>query len=279
MTVSLLRGMRTVMFLRLCSRAPLTVIHLPLIFQYPGKIQISERRSIARFSGGWEIPAAFFRTDGKRRGIFFAGLAGRRRQEYNPASITGGRMRISIGIAVIAAGFSTVFSGELSPETEAAVKALQKHVDIGSVSKSSIRNAQDQKVEVVKTTTEQDKDSTFVGAMRFTFEFTDKNGDVYYGQILTKQRPHPAGYEGEDEWEFEIPHGELKYPKLDVYAMEFGFETNKTFVPVAQKLSKVESAAEITARNKNPQKKLKPKGKTKPVREAAAGAAAGDGGE
>jgi hypothetical protein len=181
--------------------------------------------------------------------------------------IGGFCMRILI--AMIMAGCLSSFAADLSPEAEALQQALKKHVDIGSVSKNSIRNDQNQKFEVVKTLTEQDQDSPFVGVMRFTFELTGREGDVFYGQIITKQRPHPINYAGQDEWEFEIPHGELKQPKLDVYAMEFGFQTNNVFVPVAQKLSKVESAAEITARNKDPKKKLKIKGKAKPVRDSS----------
>ncbi|MFA7257248.1 MAG: hypothetical protein WC047_06725 [Kiritimatiellales bacterium] len=176
-------------------------------------------------------------------------------------------MRIFAGIAGLAVCCSAVFSADMTPETEAVVKVLQKHVSIGSVNKSSTRNDQNQKFEIVKAVTSQDEDSPFVGVMRFTFELVSKEGDVFYGQILTKQRAHPAvNYAGEDEWEFEIPDGDLKYPKLEAYAIEFGFETNKVFIPVAQKLSKVESGDEITARNKDRQKKLKIKGKTKPVR-------------
>lgn len=175
-------------------------------------------------------------------------------------------MRVLVCVAGLAV-CSGLFAAELPPEAEAEMKALKKHVSIGSVNKTNTRNDQNQKFEIVKVGTSQDEDSPFVGTMRFTFELVSKEGDVFYGQILTKQRPHPAvNYAGEDEWEFEIPDGDLKYPKLAAYAVEFGFETNKVFVPVAQKLSNVESGDEITARNKDPQKKLKIKGKTKPVR-------------
>lgn len=184
-------------------------------------------------------------------------------------------MRIFAGITGLAVCCSALFAAEATTETEAVVKALQKHVSVGSVNKSSIRNDQNQKFEIVKVVTSQDEDSPFVGTMRFTFELVSKAGDVFYGQIFTKQRPHPAtNYTGEDEWEFEIPDGDLKFPKLEAYAVEFGFETNKVFVPVAQKLFKVESGDEIAARNKDPQKKLKIKAKTKPVR--ASGEAGGE---
>jgi hypothetical protein len=39
--------------------------------------------------------------------------------------------------------------------------------------------------------------------------------------------------------------------------MEYGFETNGTFVVVCARLKRVESGDEIIARNKDPEKKLK----------------------
>ena len=179
-------------------------------------------------------------------------------------------MRILTAVVCVAVAGLGVFAAEMSPELKAEVDALKKHVSIGSVVQSNYRDDKDEKIEVFKAVTEQDKDSTFMGIMRFTFEVTDKNGDVYFGQVSLKQRASPTtdeSYTGEHTWEFKVPHGQLKYPKFNAYAMEFGIETNKTIIPVVAQLKKVESGDEITARNKDPKKKLKLKpGRTVPVR-------------
>jgi hypothetical protein len=183
-------------------------------------------------------------------------------------------MRILTGM-VVASICSSVFAADVSPELKAEITALKKHVSMGPVKQTEFRDPKtDEKFEVFKVITQQDKDSTFMGVMRFTVEMKDKSG-VYYGQIVTKQRPSPTtdeNYSGEHAWEFQIPHGQLKYPKFPAYAMEFGIETNKTIVPVVAKSDGAESGDEITARNTDPQKKLKLKpGKTRPIRAGVAG--------
>ena len=181
-------------------------------------------------------------------------------------------MRMFAGFVVLLVGCMGAFAEQpASAETEALKAKLQKEVSLGSVNRSSVRDEKNQKVEVIKTTTEQDEDSTFTGVLRFTAEFTDRAGTVFYGQVTVKQKPHPKNYEGKDEWEFRIPHGDLKQLQMGAYAMEFGFEDSGVFVSVAQKFSKVKNAEEIISRNKDPNRKLTVAGKTKALRQTSSG--------
>lgn len=180
----------------------------------------------------------------------------------------------SVWFAAVVAG---VLGLSVYAEESAEIKALQKHVNMGSVNKSSFRDTNDQKFELIKTTTEQDEDSPFMGTIRLTVEMKAKDGTVFFGRAKRTQGKHPADYEGKDEWSFEIPHGEMKYPKIESYAIEYGFETNKTFVPVVQKLVKVANADDIMQRNKGSKNQLKIKAKGRSLRQAAAGDTAGGG--
>jgi len=144
-----------------------------------------------------------------------------------------------------------------APEAEAMMKLLKKQLSLGSVTRSDFRDDKDMKNERVKLVTEQDEDSPFLGTLRFTVEMTDKAGEIWWGQSSKVQGKHSAEYDGKDEWTFDFPHGALDKPKMTAYALEYGFETNKVFTPVVQKFYNVESADEITSRNKDPKKKLK----------------------
>jgi hypothetical protein len=177
-------------------------------------------------------------------------------------------MRIGTGTVFLAV--SVLASGLFAQEAtdiEAQVKKLKKQLSMGSVVKNDFRDEKDQKWERIKVTTEQEKDSPFMGAMRFTVEMTDKEGKTICGQKVQPQAKHPAEYAGRDEWTFDFPHGDLDKPKITAYALEYGWETNKVFTPVIQEFNKSESAGEILARNNDPkQKKLQVTGKTKAFR-------------
>lgn len=169
-------------------------------------------------------------------------------------------MRILTGILVLMIGCSEAFAAKERSETDLVVEALQKHVRLGSVTTSSERDDLRAKWDVITTTTYQDKDDPFIGTLRFTCEFVDKEKNVYYGQTSVKQKEHDTNYGGKDDWRFRIPNGDLKSLKLTAYAMEFGFETNGTFVVVDSKVKKAENSDEIMARNTDPDKKLKVSG-------------------
>jgi hypothetical protein len=207
---------------------------------------------------------------GKAGGIYFGGLAGGGRAAYKQTEFNhGGFMRINgFVLAVSALLVAGVFAQE-APDAEETIKKLKKHLSLGSVVKTDFRDAQNMKNERVKATTSQDEDDPFLGTMRFTVEVTDNAGEVRWGQVSKAQSKHPPEYEGKDEWTFEFAHGELDKPKITAYALEYGWETNKVFTSVVQKLDKVESADEITDRNKANKKLGKITVKGKSLRQAA----------
>ncbi|MEI7851046.1 MAG: hypothetical protein WCH86_04375 [Kiritimatiellales bacterium] len=155
------------------------------------------------------------------------------------------------------------------------IRALQKHVAIGSVRVKDVKNGKtNAKAKMVTIATEQDQDDPFVGTLRFTIEMTDGT-NVWYGQEQLAQvkwtritsKGEDTGridYTGEDTWTFKIPFGkgtEIVRPDVTAYAAEYGFVvSNKManskaisnqFVVVAAKCKEVAGGDEITARNQD----------------------------
>lgn len=158
-------------------------------------------------------------------------------------------------VSVICMAAFTVFS-QGSANVGKSVEELKKYISLGAIVDSDYRDKGNQKFELLKATTEQDKDMGFDGVLRLTIEMTGKEGEVWYGQMSKPQGKRRPDYNGRDTWEFSISHGALKYPKI-VYAVEYGYQTSNAFVAVDQQLKKVESADEIMTRNKGSKNKLK----------------------
>jgi len=84
--------------------------------------------------------------------------------------------------------------------------------------------------------------------MRVTVQLTDKRTkEVVYAQATKVPRPLPPNdwYSDHTAWEFRIPFGNLKKPKLTAYAVEFGFLKDSYFVPVGVEYDEVDSAEDI----------------------------------
>ena len=167
-------------------------------------------------------------------------------------------------VPVVCMAAFTVF-GQGAPNVGKSVEELKKYINIGTITCFDNRNNQNQKMTVIKVSTDQDKDMKFEGVMRLTVELKGDSGEVWYGQTLKAQGKWVtrADYAGTDNWEFQMLHGSLKYPEV-AYAVEYGYQTtNKTFVVVRQVCKKVESADEIMTRNKGSKNLLKIAGKVK----------------
>lgn len=161
--------------------------------------------------------------------------------------------------AVCLAAF-TVF-GQGTNNVGKSIEQLKKYISLGNVTVSDYRDTKnkDQKMFLLKVTSEQDKDMGFEGVMRLTVELTGKDGAVWYKQITKAQGAgsKKLDYIGSDVWEFRVSQGQLKYPQM-VYAVEYGYQpTNGAFVAVCQQFRKVESADEIMTRNKGSKNLLK----------------------
>lgn len=144
----------------------------------------------------------------------------------------------------------TSFGAEPAGDTAELINRLQKRVKVGTVSDSTTKNDAGEKLTVLKFHTYQDeRDSQYDFRIRVTVELTDKEEKIYAGQLLSPQGGVPKEYTGEDDWEFQISHGELDRPKMTAYAIEYGIFQQKTFIPVAAELKKAESADKIMKRS------------------------------
>ena len=155
----------------------------------------------------------------------------------------------------------------------AKVRALQKHVAIGSVRIRDVKNRKtNAKTKTITIATEQDQDDPFVGTMRVTLEVTDGT-NIWFGQEQLAQvkwtKITPQGedtgridYTGEDIWTFKIPFGnstEIARPDVTAYAAEYGFvvrtkgsdgkSASNQFVVVAARCKDVAGGDVIIARN------------------------------
>jgi len=170
--------------------------------------------------------------------------------------------------AAVAVSMAACVFAQQDAGPQARVKRLQKDVSLGSVSQTDFRDKENVKQQMIKISSQQDKDDPFSGIMRVTLEFTGANGDVWYGQSQRAQGngKNSLDYTGEDLWEFTFAHGDLKYPEVTAYAVEYGFEEDRMFFPVAQRFKKVESAEQIMERNKESKNKLKIRPRSVPQR-------------
>lgn len=128
---------------------------------------------------------------------------------------------------------------------------MERRIKLGGINDSTFKNDDDEKLEVVKFHTYQDERDDLMYRMRVTIELIDKNDQTCFGQLMVPPRPYPTGYTGESDWEFQIPHGDMKRPKINAYAIQYGFIEDGTFVPVAEDFDDVESPEEIVNRNDN----------------------------
>lgn len=94
-------------------------------------------------------------------------------------------------------------------------------------------------------------------SMRVTVQLSDKKTKTSgFAQMVTSPHRVPKNYAGQTDWEFRIPFGDMKKPKVSAYAVEFGFTQDSYFVPVVAEYEDTESAEEIT-KGKKPDLKIK----------------------
>ncbi len=140
-----------------------------------------------------------------------------------------------------------VFGAGLS---EDEMEKLQKRVKILSVNDETVRGDDDEKSEAIKFSTYQDEhDDALNFRMRITVELTDRSKKTYFAQMARAQGAVDSEYTGEDNWEFQIPHGDLERPKLTAYSIQYGILYEGEFIVLVEETDDVDSADEITARN------------------------------
>ncbi len=158
-------------------------------------------------------------------------------------------MKRYLMMVILAAGCLLSYGAERSDELVELQKKLAVSVKIGTVNSDTVRNDSNEKLEVFKFHTYQDeRDKGLNFRVRVTVEMTDKSGSSCFAQLNREQGPLHEEYTGEDDWEFYIPHGSMERPKVTAYAIQYGILEDGSFIPVVEKLSKVDSVDEITKR-------------------------------
>jgi len=142
----------------------------------------------------------------------------------------------------------TSFGAELPDELAELKEARKGKVKIGGVIDDTVRGDDDEKFEVLKFYTSQYEDDELVYRVRVTMEITDKDDNIYFARLAREQGPLHPDYIGEDRWAFQVPHGDLKRPKLTAYAIQYGFFKDGILVPLAEEFDDVDSVDEIMER-------------------------------
>jgi len=132
--------------------------------------------------------------------------------------------------------------------TEDQLEKLERSVKIGSVSDETVRGDDDGKSEVLKFYTYQNEDDEYNFRMRVTIELTDKSKNTYFAQLMRERGAVDTEYTGEDNWKFELPHGDLEKPKLTAYVVQYGILNEGEFVVLAEEFDDVDTLEELTER-------------------------------
>lgn len=147
-------------------------------------------------------------------------------------------------------------AGDISEDD---IEMLENRTKITSVYDEEIENEADEKFELIKFYTYQDENETYQAEtqpdgyrfrVRVTVEMEDKEDNLYYARRALEQGPVHEDYTGRDRWEFKIPHGDLKRPKVTAYAIEYGILDGADFVVLSEEMDDVDSSDEIVERNK-----------------------------
>jgi hypothetical protein len=157
-------------------------------------------------------------------------------------------MKRCVFLLMTLAAWSFSFGGELPENPEEIKEQLKNKVKIRTVTDDTIRNENDEKSECLKFYTQRDPYCDVVFKLRVTVELTDKEGRTYSARCIERHNGSGEWFTGDEEWEFQIPHGNLQKPKLTAYAIQSGLLRDGEFIPIAESLYKADAAEEILER-------------------------------
>ena len=159
-------------------------------------------------------------------------------------------MKRQLLTALLCTACLTAMGAEVSDEVKALKKELKNKMKIGSITDKTIEKDNGDEVEQIRFYTYRTHGCTANFVLQATIELTDNRGkgDSVYAILYRPHHKPDIDFTGKEEWEFEIPHGGMKNPKITAYAIQSGIMHNKTFIPVAEELDDVDSADEIIER-------------------------------
>jgi len=159
-------------------------------------------------------------------------------------------MKRQLLTALLCTACLTALGGEPSDEIQALKKELKNKVRIGTIVDETIAKDNGEKFEQIRFHTYRTRHCDAKFKLRVIVELTDNRGkgDPCYATLTLPHHGSGTRFAGEEEWEFEVPHGKMEKPKITAYAIQSGVMHNKTFIPVAEELDDVDSAEEIIER-------------------------------
>lgn len=154
-------------------------------------------------------------------------------------------------LAVLSLGIAAT-GAELSEELKDLQDKYKSHMKVWNLDDDDIEE-NNKEYFVLSFLTRQDirDEGVLKYQLYVTIQVTDKKTETtVYAQTISTPEPLPDEdsedrYDGQTQWEFRIPFGEMKKPKLSACAIEFGFTEGSRFVPVATLYEDVDSADEI----------------------------------
>ena len=133
--------------------------------------------------------------------------------------------------------------------TEEQLEKLEKSVKITSVNDETIKGDDGVKIEVLKFGTYHNEDDAYSFRMRIILELEDRQKNTYFAQM--ERAPNAVGgddYTGEDNWKFQVSHGDLERPKISAYAIQYGIFLDGKFIVLAEEFDDVDTVEELTER-------------------------------
>jgi hypothetical protein len=148
---------------------------------------------------------------------------------------------LALGITAISA------SAKNDPRVD---EALSEKIQILDVADDDYENESDVEYFVLQIKSSQTEQSADLRpTMRATVRLFDKKTKqtvIAQAEAVSKKLPREGRYHGTTLWEFEIPYGDMKSPKLEAYVVEFGMKEKRgPFMLGAIECDNAESAEEI----------------------------------
>jgi len=133
--------------------------------------------------------------------------------------------------------------------TEDQIEKLERSVKISSVNDETIKGDDKVKIEVLKISTYQNEDDKYNFRMRIVVELEDRGKNTYFAKLERAQGDMGGDdYTGEDNWKFQVSHGDLERPKISAYAIQYGIFQDGKFIVLAEDYDDVDTAEELTER-------------------------------
>jgi hypothetical protein len=162
------------------------------------------------------------------------------------------KMKCRVLTVLFFAGLFLLANGELTKQQ----KTWLKDLEISGVRVATIRDEDRNKIELLEITTAQSPNEDNIESgfrIHIVVEISDSKKNKYIADF-TGNRPEDLDveYTGEDYWNFYLPHGELDHPKVEAYAIQYGYMDGETFVVFAENYKRCKTMEELTRRTTTP---------------------------